>query len=258
MTMTMKRKSWQDYQKEIADDHYYYARSCIRQNFFPGSEKLFIDMLRNDLGKDLSDDPKHSSCTGIGYHSDIVPLETIMTVVARQFALMGEAGYENLVTSCITSFGVYTEILATWHEFPETEEKTRENLWKATRREFKKPASLAHTSDVVFHFREEIAARAKKRLVNAATGEPLKVVEHIGCHYAKIFPKSGIRMIHHAFVISAFSESDSMLPQEITSSGRPIPIKLSVDSATIALRMFITTINIIDEKKFGARWCHKI
>lgn len=55
-------------------------------------------------------------------------------------------------------------------------------------------------------------------------------------------------MIHHAFVISAFSESDSMLPQEITSSGRPIPIKLSVDSATIALRMFITTINIIDEK----------
>ena len=52
-------------------------------------------------------------------------------------------------------------------------------------------------------------------------------------------------MIHHAFVISAFSESDSMLPQEITSSGRPIPIKLSVDSATIALRMFITTINII-------------
>ena len=49
----IKRKSWQDYQKEIADDHYYYARSCIRQNFFPGSEKLFIDMLRNDLGKDL-------------------------------------------------------------------------------------------------------------------------------------------------------------------------------------------------------------
>ena len=142
----IKRKSWQDYQKEIADDHYYYARSCIRQNFFPGSEKLFIDMLRNDLGKDLTDDPLHSSCTGIGYHSDIVPLETIMTVVARQFALMTEAGYENLVSSCITSFGVYSEILATWHEFPETEAKTRENLYKATGREFKKPASLAHLS----------------------------------------------------------------------------------------------------------------
>lgn len=81
----IKRKSWQDYQKEIADDHYYYARSCIRQNFFPGSEKLFIDMLRNDLGKDLTDDPLHSSCTGIGYHSDIVPLETIMTAYYRDY-----------------------------------------------------------------------------------------------------------------------------------------------------------------------------
>ena len=35
-----------------------------------------------------------------------------MTIVARQFALMTEAGYENYVASCITSFGNYVEILA--------------------------------------------------------------------------------------------------------------------------------------------------
>ena len=228
----IKRKSWQDYQKEIADDHYYYARSCIRQNFFPGSEKLFIDMLRNDLGKDLTDDPLHSSCTGIGYHSDIVPLETIMTVVARQFALMTEAGYENLVSSCITSFGVYTEILATWHEFPETEAKTRENLYKATGREFKKPASLAHTSDVVFHFREQIAARAKHRLVNAQTGEPLKVVEHIGCHYAKIFPKSGIGGSEFPYVLAGMVESWAASAWTIPNGG----IAAASGSATIWCR----------------------
>ena len=188
----MKRRSWSDYQKQIADDEYYYARSCIRQNFFPGSEKAFLDILRDDLGRDVLDDPLHSSCTGIGYHSDIVPLETIMTVVARQFALMTEAGYEHFISSCITSFGIYTEILATWHEFPETEERTREYLYKATGREFRKPASLAHTSDVMFHFRNEIAAKAKYRLVNAPTGEPLRVVEHIGCHYARIVPKAGM------------------------------------------------------------------
>ena len=56
----MKRASWKEYQKQIAEDNYYYGRSCIRQNFFPGSEKLFIDMLHNDLGKDLLDDPMHS------------------------------------------------------------------------------------------------------------------------------------------------------------------------------------------------------
>ena len=203
----MRRSSWTEYQKEIADNDYYYARSCIRQNFFPGSEKAFLNIVSKDLGRNIFDDPIHTSCTGIGYHSDIVPLETIMTVVARQFALMSEAGYENFTSSCITSFGIYTEILATWEEFPELEEQAREYLLKATGREFRKPKNLAHTSDVIFHHREQIAAQAKHRLVNVHTGEPLRVVEHIGCHYAKIFPKSGIGGSEFPYVLAGMVES---------------------------------------------------
>ena len=63
----------------------------------------------------------------------------------------------------------------------------------------------------------------------------------------------GMRMIHQELVRRAFSARESMLPQEMISSGRPIPMKLKVDSDTIALRMFITTINMIEETKFGAR-----
>ncbi len=202
----MKRSSWREYEKEIADDRYYYARSCIRQNFFPGSETTFLRIMREALGKDVYDDPRHTSCTGIGYHTDIVPLDTTMAVVARQFALMTEAGYENMAISCITSFGLYTEILETWHEFPDTEARARENLWKATKREFRKPANIAHTSDLVFHFREQIAAKAQRTLVNAATGAPLDVVEHIGCHYAKIFPKSGIGGSEFPYVLAGMVE----------------------------------------------------
>lgn len=203
----MTRNNWQDYQKKIADDNYYYVRSCIRQNFFPGSEAAFLNIMRNDLKLDVREDAIHTSCTGIGYHSDIVPLETIMTVVARQFSLMTDAGYENLTSSCITSFGVYTEILETWHEFPETEERSREYLYKATGREFKKPKSLAHTSDVVFHHREKIAAQAKYKLINKETGLPLRGVEHIGCHYAKIFPKSGVGGSEFPYVLAGMIES---------------------------------------------------
>ena len=162
----MKRNSWQEYQKDVADDNYYYLRSCIRQNFFPGSEKAFIRILRQELGRDIYDDPAHTSCTGIGYHSDVVPHETIMTVVARQFALAAEAGYENLAVSCITSFGVYTETLETWREFPEVEERVRENLYKATGRELRKPKNVSHASDIIFHHREAIRQRAKYPLVN--------------------------------------------------------------------------------------------
>ena len=108
MNLEGKQQIWNDYQKEIADDRYYYARSCIRQTFFPGSEWAYLDILNNKLGKTVLDDPRHTTCTGIGYHSDVVPIETIMTVVARHFALMTEAGFENMTPSCITSFGIYT------------------------------------------------------------------------------------------------------------------------------------------------------
>ena len=52
------KKAWKEYQKDIADDNYFYARSCIRQNFFPGSEAAFLNILRNDLGRDVYEDPK--------------------------------------------------------------------------------------------------------------------------------------------------------------------------------------------------------
>ncbi len=123
MNLEGKQQIWKDYQKEIADDKYYYARSCIRQTFFPGSEWAYLDILGNKLGKTVLDDPRHTTCTGIGYHSDVVPIETIMTVVARHFALMTEAGFENMTPSCITSFGIYTEILHTWETHPETEDQ---------------------------------------------------------------------------------------------------------------------------------------
>ncbi|MFI3317674.1 MAG: heterodisulfide reductase-related iron-sulfur binding cluster [Rikenellaceae bacterium] len=203
----MGKRSWSEYQKSIADDKYYYFRSCIRQNFFPGSEAAFLKIVGEDMGRDIKETPIHTSCTGIGYHADIVPMETIMTVVARQFSLMKDDGYENLVCSCITSFGIYTEMMATWEEFPETEERTREYLYKATGREFYKPKSLAHTSDIIFHLRNEIAAKSKHKLINVKTGEPLKVVEHIGCHYAKLFPKSGVGGSEFPYVLAGMIEA---------------------------------------------------
>jgi heterodisulfide reductase subunit B len=187
-----KNENWAAYQKEIADDRYYFARSCIRQNFFPAAENLYIEILKKVLGKDIFDDARQTTCTGIAYHSGLIPMETIMTVVARQFALMNEAGYENFVVSCVTSFGIYAEMLETWKHFPETEQKTRDALKRATGMTFTIPKNIVHASDVIYKYREEIGRKAKYRLVNSRNGEPLKVVEHIGCHYAKIFPSHGI------------------------------------------------------------------
>jgi heterodisulfide reductase subunit B len=196
-----KEQLWNDYQKEIADDRYFYVRSCVRQNFFPGSETTFLRIMREELGKDVFEHPCHTTCTGIAYHADVVPFDTAMTVVARQFSVMTESGYTNLVPSCITSFGLYTEILETWHHFPEVEARIREYLFKATKRDFKIPENLAHASDVIYKFRKEIAQKGKYRLVNKETGKPLKVVEHIGCHYSKMFPHKGVGGAEYPYVL---------------------------------------------------------
>lgn len=197
-----KNEIWAAYQKEIADDRYFFARSCIRQNIFPAAENLFLEIVSDVIGKDIYDDERQTTCTGIAYHSGLIPMETTMTVVARQFALMNQAGYENFVVSCVTSFGIYIEMLETWKHFPETEEKTREALKRATGMTFTIPKNLVHASDVIYKFRREIAEKAIYRLINADTGEPLKVVDHVGCHYAKIFPSHGIGGAEYPYVLA--------------------------------------------------------
>ena len=203
----MSKRYWNQYQKEIADDRYFYERSCIRQSFFPGSEAAFLKILREELGKDIHDDVNQHTCTGIGYHSDVVPFETTMTVVARLFSLMTQAGYENYVPSCVTSFGVFTEIVETWKEQPALLEKTRKLLKETTGREFDIPKNIVHPSDIIYKFRFELRDRMKYRLVNRYTGKPLKVVEHIGCHYAKIFPKHDVGNAEFPYVLAGMIEA---------------------------------------------------
>jgi heterodisulfide reductase subunit B len=201
------KRYWNEYQKEIADDRYFYERSCIRQTFFPGSEAAFLKVLRNELGKDIRDEANQHTCTGIGYHTDIVPLDTTRTVVGRLFSLMTEAGYENYVPSCVTSFGVFTEAMAIWEEHPEILAKIRDYLWKATKREFEIPRNIVHSSDIIYKFRFDLKKRMKYQLINRYTGKALRVVEHIGCHYAKIFPKHGVGNAEFPYVLAGMIEA---------------------------------------------------
>jgi heterodisulfide reductase subunit B len=206
MKIDGKRRLWKEYQKDIPEDHYYFARSCIRQNFFPGSEIAFIKILRAHLHKDIYDDPHQTTCTGIAYHSALTPFETTRAVVARQFSLMNQSGYKNFVPSCVTSFGVYSEVIETWKNFPKTFEQSKQQLKDATGREFICPATIAHTSDIIYKYRKEIAEQARYKLINITTGEPLKVVDHIGCHYAKMFPKKGIGGAEYPYVLAGMVE----------------------------------------------------
>ena len=207
MKVEKNKKYWNDYQKEIADDNFFYERSCIRQTFFPGSEAALLKILREVLGKNIFDEPNLHTCTGIGYHTDVVPFETTMTVVARIFAMMTEAGLKNFVPSCVTSFGLFTEITEEWKHHPELLDKTRELLLKATGRTFELPENIAHPCDLIYKFRFELKDKMKHSLTNRFTGKPLRVVDHIGCHYAKTFPQYGVGGAEFPRVLSGMVEA---------------------------------------------------
>lgn len=203
----MQKRFWNEYQKEIADDHFFFGRSCIRQSFNPGAEAVFMKMMKDDLGKDIMDDANQHTCTGIGYHSDVVPFYTTATVMARLFSLMTEAGYKNYIPSCVTSFGLFVEVLETWKHNPKTLEKTREYLYKATGREFEVPENIVHASDVLYKFRNELKKNMKYQLINRYTGKPIRAVEHVGCHYAKVFPAYGVGGAEFPYVLAGLIEA---------------------------------------------------
>ena len=165
----IENSQWYKYQKNIPDGPFFYVRSCIRQTFSMGAENILIRILTEKLGLKVFEDQRHTCCSGIAYHSDLVPIETSMTIIARQFSLMTELGYEHLLVSCVTSFGLYNEVLDIWHHYPEKLEETRETLLKATGRTFELPKSIIHTSDIIYKHRNELAEQMKYRLINNRT-----------------------------------------------------------------------------------------
>lgn len=163
-------------------------RSCFLQSAAPYTEGIAYKILKNDLGIDLREAPGHTSCGAIGYHGDVTKLETQMVIAARNFSVAHyELGVDNLFSFCVTSFANYTEMIQLWQEDPQLREYTAKTLKETTGRDFWIPQvcgypSVVHASDIFYANRHILAAKAKYSL------KGIKAVDHIGCHYAKIFP----------------------------------------------------------------------
>jgi heterodisulfide reductase subunit B len=67
--------------------------------------------------------------------------------------------------------------------------------------------NLAHASDIIYSLKDEIAKKSNYRLINQKTGRPLKIVDHIGCHYSKMFPASGIGGAEYPSVLTGMIEA---------------------------------------------------
>jgi heterodisulfide reductase subunit B len=183
--------------KEIPDNDYFLTQSCILGALNAGTEVL-ISRIYDLLGLrwNIAGNGPNSQttcCTGITSHGDIMPMEGTLMVVGRIWALAAELGLENITTACVTSFAIHSECLEMYRHEPGLEERVDKWLQEACGRRLRIPKHVVHASDILYRYRDELADKHfRYRLADRNTGKPLRIVDHVGCHYAKVFPEKSV------------------------------------------------------------------
>jgi heterodisulfide reductase subunit B len=187
-----KDNIWTRYIKNIPEDGYFLTPSCILAVYYPSTETMMpqlFDLLGLHWNNNLGPESVCTCCSGIAYHGDVMPIEGTLLTVARLWSVAQEAGLDTIATACVTSFGIHSECYELYREEPGLKERIDKLLMRASGRKFELPGYILHVSDVVYRHRQRLADEfLRYRLVDKSSGLPLRVVDHVGCHYNKLFP----------------------------------------------------------------------
>ena len=180
----------------IPENDYFLTPSCVLGALNPGTEVL-ISRIYDLLGlrwKAAGEDARSqcTCCTGISSHGDVMSMECTLLVGARLWSIAAQMGFENLTTACVTSFAIHSECLEMHEHEPGLAARVDGWLRQACGRQLCLPKHVVHASDIVYRYRQALAQRFRYRLVEQATGRPLRIVDHVGCHYAKVFPERSV------------------------------------------------------------------
>jgi heterodisulfide reductase subunit B len=187
-----RERIWKRYIKEIPEERFLFLPSCILGVGYPGSEVIIpevFNLLGLDWNWNLGPESVCTCCSGIAYHCDVAPIESTLLTTARLWSLAQEAGYESLAVSCVTSFGVHCECLDLYRHEAGLKKKMDKLLMEACGRKFELPKYIVHVSDVIYRHRLRLGDEFMvHKLVDSTTGRALRGVDHVGCHYNKLFP----------------------------------------------------------------------
>ncbi len=183
---------WERHSKDIPEGGYYLTFSCIMGAFYPGTEAMIpriYDLLGTRWGFNPDARSGWTCCTGIAYHGDVMPIEGTLLTVARLWSIAQASGLPVITPVCVTSFGVHLECRDLYAKEPGLKEKIDRLLMDSCGRTFEIPKHILHVSDVFYRYRDVLRDRHfRYTLTERKTGRPLRVVDHVGCHYNKIFP----------------------------------------------------------------------
>lgn len=158
-------------------------RSCLMSTEYPGTESATKWLFeRFDIPYVVNHE--QSCCTGLGYYTDMMPIDTTVAVAARNACVAVEADHPVMSYLCSTCYAVNKKaghIL----DVPEYRRKTNEVLAKVGREYTDTVAGAidhSHTLEVLWSAHEAIPGLIQRRL------DGIKVATHPACHYCKVFP----------------------------------------------------------------------
>lgn len=165
----------------VPTDNYYLFKSCVTCSMYPGIEKS-IRFVLDKLGASYTDDPRHSSCSGFGYHAGVVPMKANLALNARNFSLAAGSRDKNIICTCPTSYGNLKECKEIISG-DESQERFARDTLKKIGRDLDLSSGVHHISEVFLARLGDITERATINF------NGIRTVTHHGCHYSKIFYK---------------------------------------------------------------------
>ncbi len=174
-------------------------RSCLVSAEYPGVESS-TKWLFERLGIEYTVNPEQTCCTGLGYYSDLMPIETTVGIAARNACVAVDDEHPVFSYLCSTCYAINKKarsILAV----EEYRAETNAVLAKVGRSYDDHVAATVehkHVLDVLWGSHRSVPGLVRRRL------DGIKVATHPACHYCKVFPDETLG-----------SNEDFMVPEEL-------------------------------------------
>jgi len=182
-------------------------RSCLVSAEYPGVEAS-TKWLFERFGIEYTVHPEQTCCTGLGYYSDLIPIETTVALAARNACVAVDDGHPVVSYLCSTCYAVNKKARNIL-DVDEYRARTNAVLAKVGRCYDDRVAGTVqhrHALDVLWGAHDSIPGLVQRRL------DGIKVATHPACHYCKVFPDETMG-----------SSENFMVPEELLVPAGAVP-----------------------------------
>jgi len=158
-------------------------RSCLVSAEYPGVEAA-TKWLFERFDIEYTVNPEQTCCTGLGYYSDLMPIDTTVGLAARNACVAVDDGHPVMSYLCSTCYAINKKARNIL-DVDEHRTQTNDVLQKIGRQYDDRVAGTIqhkHTLEVLWGAHDSVPGLVRRRL------DGIKVATHPACHYCKVFP----------------------------------------------------------------------